>query len=71
MATKTTGRRLTEAELNAPDLDDEGNFDVEYFPVPSSEGIEDPELKEAWKEAMRILDGNEDIETETFAAPNQ
>lgn len=64
MATKTTERRLTEAELNAPDLDDEGNFDVEYFPVPGSEGIEDPELKEAWEEAMRILDEEGDLAEE-------
>jgi hypothetical protein len=55
MATKTIHRRLSDAELNAPDLDDEGNLDVEYFPIPSGSGIENPELKAAWDEAIRIL----------------
>jgi hypothetical protein len=55
MATKVIHRRLSEAELNAPDLDDEGELDVETFPVPDAK---DPALREAWEEAMRIL--NED-----------
>ena len=33
-------------ELDDPELDDEGNVDVEYFPIP-------PGLREAWDELHR------------------
>jgi hypothetical protein len=55
MATKTT-RKLTEAELNAPDLDDEGELDVEHYPLPSAKGIKSKQLAAAWEEALSLLD---------------
>ncbi len=57
MAIKTGGRKLSEAELNAPDLDDDGNPDVETFPVPGGAGIDDDYLRAVWDEAVAGLDG--------------
>lgn len=61
MATKT-GKKLTEEELNSPDLDDDGEVDVEIYPVPDAQaaGIDDPYLREVWDEAVRLLDDDED-----------
>jgi hypothetical protein len=62
MATKATGRKLSEAELNASDLDDDGNLDVETFPVPDGSAIEDPYLKNVWQRAVKDLDANDEEE---------
>lgn len=62
MATKTVHRELSEAELNAPDLDDEGNLDVEHYPIPDGSTIRNPELRAAWDGAMKILNGEADAE---------
>jgi hypothetical protein len=48
MASKI-GRKLSEAEMNAPDLDEDGNLDVEHYPVPLVEG------DDTWNEAARQL----------------
>lgn len=56
MATQP-GVKLSEAEMNAPDLDDDGEFDVEHYPLPA---CDDPKLKAAWDEAMRIVQGGSD-----------
>lgn len=58
MAIKALGKKLTEAELYAPDLD-EGELDVEYYLIPDSEGISDPYLKKAWNEAKRLIESGE------------
>lgn len=44
MATKPSPE-LTEAQLNAPDLD-EGEVDVENYLVPDGSHVEDPYLRE-------------------------
>ena len=59
MATKTVHRELSDAELNAPDLDDDGNLDVETFPVPDASEIDDPALRDAWAEALSILEDSQ------------
>jgi len=46
---------MSEAELNAPDLDDEGNIDVEHYPVPGGDDIADPYLREVWAESVKII----------------
>ena len=56
-----SGRRLSEAELNAPDLDDDGELDVETYLLPSVDGIEDPYLADVWEAALGEMD-NEDTE---------
>ena len=57
MATTDIGRELTEEELYSPDID-EGELDVESYPVPSGDGIEDPYLREVWNEAVRSIEEN-------------
>jgi hypothetical protein len=53
MATKPAGkRRLSEADLNNPDLDDDGNLDVEHYPLPDASDIDDQYLAEVWDEAV-------------------
>lgn len=54
MAIKTTGRKLNEAEMNAPDLDD-GQLDVEHYPLPDGSTIEDPYVRAVWEEAVAGL----------------
>jgi hypothetical protein len=54
VAIRPTKRKLTEAELNAPDLDDDGNLDVEHYPLPDSSGIKDPALAAAWDEMLEM-----------------
>ena len=58
MASKPLGRKLNEAELNAPDLD-EGVLDVETYPVPDGSNIDDPGLRAAWDEARRLIETGE------------
>lgn len=47
---------LSEAELNAPDIGDDGNLDVETFLLPDASGIDDPYLKEVWELARQQLE---------------
>lgn len=54
MASKALHHELTEAELNAPDLD-EGERDVETFLMPDASGIADPYLREVWEDAVKAL----------------
>jgi len=54
MAINTDLPKLAEARLNAPDLDDEGELDVETYPLPEYEG-EDPYLAEVWEAAKELL----------------
>lgn len=58
MAVRTSSRRLTEAELNAPDLDDDGDFDVEHYPLLAADvsAIDDPYLAEVWDAAVKLLE---------------
>ena len=58
MAVKTTGRKLTEAEMNAPDLDDDGNLDVEHYELPDGDSITDPYLRKVWNDAINLVDQN-------------
>lgn len=53
MAINTELKKLTEAELNDPDLDDDGEINVESYPLPSGDEIEDPYLAEVWKAAVK------------------
>jgi hypothetical protein len=46
----------TEADLNAPDLDEDGNLDVEHYPVPDGRAIRDPYLRGVWDDAVQSLD---------------
>lgn len=55
---KAIARELTEAELYAPDLD-EGELDVEHFPVPEVADVDDPYLREVWAEAARQFNSGE------------
>lgn len=55
MAIKSGSRRLSEAELNAPDLDDDGNFDVETYSLPQA-SFDDPYLSQVWEDARRLLE---------------
>ena len=53
------GRKLTEADLYAPDLDD-GFLNVEHYPLPGGDGIEDQYLRTVWEAAVKmLLDGDE------------
>jgi hypothetical protein len=62
--------KLTEAQLNAPDLDDQGRLDVEHYPIPDAAeaGMEDPYLASVWDGALKRLDeggfGQDDEEEE-------
>lgn len=53
---RLTAAERAEAKLNDPDLDDDGNLDVETFPIPGSEGIDDPYLAEVWDLAIAMID---------------
>lgn len=59
---------MTEAELNAPDLDDDGNLDVEHYPVPDGVSVEDPYLRAVWDAAVRGLSTVEDMALSTTVA---
>lgn len=63
MAIKSDSRKLSEAELYAPDLD-EGEVDVEHYPLPDAGEIEDPYLAEVWEAAVQLLDQNSDEDDE-------
>ena len=56
MAIKATKRQLSEAELNAPDLDDDGELDPEHYPLPAGDTVEDPYLAEVWAAAVKELE---------------
>lgn len=56
MAVKATKRQLSEAELYAPDLDDDGELDPEHYPLPAGDEIEDPYLAEVWEKALKELE---------------
>jgi hypothetical protein len=60
MAIKASGRKLTEAELNAPDLDDDGNLDVEHYLLPDASGITDPYLRDVWETVRRTMPDEEE-----------
>jgi len=63
MAINSRLPQLDEARLNAPDLDEEGQVDVESYPLPSGDEIEDPYLAEILDEARQVLSsGLEDEE---------
>jgi hypothetical protein len=53
MAIKTSGKPLTEAEMNSPDLDDDGDTDVEYYPANIQSGND--YLDKVWKLAAEEL----------------
>lgn len=55
MAIKPSPKRLTEQQLLNPDLDDDGNLDVERFPLPNGEDIEDDYLREVWRAAVKLI----------------
>ena len=57
MGIKALGRKLSEAELYAPDLD-EGVLDVEHYLVPQSDSKDDY-LREVWNEAARMVNAGE------------
>lgn len=56
MAIKALGRKLSDAELNAPDLD-EGEHDVETYLVPDGMDIEDSYLRAVWQEVAAAMNG--------------
>ena len=56
MAINTKLRKLSEAELNNPDLGDDGELDVESYPILSSDEIEDPYLAEVLDAARELLE---------------
>ena len=60
MAINPNVRQLTEAELYAPDLDDDGNLDPETFPLSERIDTDDPYLQEVWREAVEELGQEED-----------
>lgn len=55
MAVNTSIPKLSEAELNNPDLDDAGVLNVESYPLLSGDEIEDPYLSEVWNEAVKLI----------------
>ena len=55
MAVNPDLRKLTE-ELYAPDLDDDGETDVERYLLPAGDEIEDPYLAEVWDAAVQLLE---------------
>lgn len=60
----------TEAELNAPDLD-EGQIDVERFTLPDESSITDPYLANVWAEVRDHFSGGDyeaEDESEDFSA---
>lgn len=61
MAVRETSRKLSEVEIYAPDLDEDGEFDVESYPLPAGDGIEDPYLAEVWDTAVALI-GNEPVD---------
>ncbi len=60
MAIKPSGRKLSEAELYSPDLD-EGELDVEHYLVPDGSGFKDPYMRKAWDEALRLLNDPDEV----------
>lgn len=68
MAVKALHGELSEAALNAPDLD-EGQLDVEHYPLPSGDDIADPYLREVWAEAKRLIDAGESLDADATAPP--
>jgi len=54
MATKISSRKLSEEEIYAPDLDEDGELDVEHYAIPLADG--DSPLAQAWNEAVRLID---------------
>lgn len=62
MAIQTDGPKLSEAERNAPDLDDDGNLDVEHYLVPDGDHIKDDYLRSVWEEVSRQLNGQEELD---------
>lgn len=59
MAINTQLPKLTEAELNNPDLDDDGELDVERYPLPSGDEIKDRYLAKVWNEAIGLVENSE------------
>ena len=56
MAINTKLRRLSEEELNNPDLNDNGELDVESYSLPSGDEVEDPYLAEVLDAVHELLD---------------
>lgn len=56
MAVQHDSQKLTEAELYAPDLDEDGELDVERYSLPSYDG-DDPYLAEVWGAAKELIEG--------------
>lgn len=56
MAVRQTERKLTEAELYAPDLDEDGELDVEHYSIPTGNDAADPYFAEVWDAALKLLD---------------
>jgi len=71
MATKAGERKLSEAELNAPDLDDDGNLDVEHYPIPDGSGIKDEYLRSIWDEAVKGLNQDQEKPVREQADPQE
>lgn len=55
-------RELSEEELYAPDLDDDGELDPEYYVLPEAPDDASPELVAAWTYACELLDAEQDAE---------
>ncbi len=56
MAVNVDLPELGEARLNAPDLDENGELNVERYQLPSGDEIENPYLAEVWDAARAILE---------------
>lgn len=56
MAINTKLRKLSEEELNNPDLNDNGELDVESYSLPSGDEVEDPYLAEVLDAVHELLD---------------
>ena len=71
MATKAASKEeseLDQAHLASPDVDDDGSFNVEHYPVPDGSDIDDPALRAAWHEALKQLDNADDSQSAAPAA---
>ncbi|MDE2099675.1 MAG: phage portal protein [Patescibacteria group bacterium] len=48
-------KSVTEAQLNALDLDEDGALDVEHYPLPNASDVDDEYLADVWNRAIESL----------------
>jgi len=71
MAVKNSKRELSEAQLNSPDIDQDGEFDVEHYQLPSGDNIKDNYLRTVWNDAVEGLKTGDGVEDTSELGANQ